>query len=785
MASNREDEIPRADSLPAARPCDLVPRASNQEAKELEGDLPGHWSSADSSAQACPSGSLLQSLQRRWRLALTLGLVLGGIAAGAAWNLRPAKYTTFALVKVDSERQELLPRDRVVNDLELYRMTQTALLKSPKVLQTALRQEKIRQLSLVADQPDPTDWLENALVAEPIRNTELLRVSLSGPNPDDIAAIVNAVVQVYLQEVVNRDQKQRLDRLKDLKEVCEKSEEKIRRQRKKLQTVAESLKASDHETAALRQKVALEEYIALRKELITLGSELRQVSKTKEAGMVIEASGELPATAEPAIEQALDDHPDVREQHKKLVHTEEALRKIKTLALPGFQGISDAEEAVRSAREALDALRSRLKHNMAEKVRQRATAEARLLAGKQGERESLLKEQFETIWKEVEDRRKLADQIGLAAILYETERSEIDQAEKIIKSLWTERERLEVEGRSTAQRVMLEVEATPPHTKNRKSQILAAALAGLALFGAGALAVAWWDLRTRRIHSREEVVQDLRLRVLGSLPLRTKLPVLVGVTQASGGEVGSGGSGPQLGLTVRPSRVDASSAYLWTEALTGLRTVLLHEANHYDLRVVLITSAGPEEGKTTLASQLAVSLATAGRRTLLIDADLRCPVLHNLFGVQLAPGLCEVLHEECDPGSAIQPTAAPGLDLLPAGTFSDSVLQLLAQGRFEGLLRPLRDQYDTIVIDSSPVMAVNDALLIGQHSDAVLLSIRPYQSRILMIHETCERLRALDIPVLGTVLNGLKTCRRDLHYRYVPSTVAPAARGQKTCLSDL
>ena len=84
-------------------------------------------------------GSLWRSLRRRWVLALTVGIALGCAAATAVWILRPAKYTAFALVKIDAERPEVLPRDRVVNDLELYRMTQTALLKSPRVLDAALR----------------------------------------------------------------------------------------------------------------------------------------------------------------------------------------------------------------------------------------------------------------------------------------------------------------------------------------------------------------------------------------------------------------------------------------------------------------------------------------------------------------------------------------------------------------------------------------------------------------------------------------------------------------------
>ena len=291
-----------------------------------------------------------------------------------------------------------------------------------------------------------------------------------------------------------------------------------------------------------------------------------------------------------------------------------------------------------------------------------------------------MKEQYDAVWKEVEERRKAADQIGLASVLYESEQSEIEQADKIIQSLWAERERLEAEGRSTVQRIMVAAEATPPRTMNRKSQLLAAGLAGFVCLFVGAFGVALLDYRAWRIHSRDEVVHGLRLRVLGSLPILMARPP---ANQA------------------RRQLKYAYWGHQWAEALNGLRTVLLHEAGQHGLQVVQVTSAAPQEGKTTLASHLAISLAAAGRRTLLIDADLRRPVLHNVFAVPQEPGLCEVLREELPPAEAIQPTSILGLDLLPAGTLDDAVLPLLAQGRLEavapGPALPVRRHRDRLL----------------------------------------------------------------------------------------
>jgi capsular exopolysaccharide synthesis family protein len=426
---------------------------------------------------------------------------------------------------------------------------------------------------------------------------------------------------------------------------------------------------------------------------------------------------------------------------------EELLAQFGMRAAPGYRGAGDLRAEVTAAREAMAALRARLRRGLEAKLRRRAEAEARLLAAHHEEREALLKRQYEVIRQEVEDLRQAADRIGLAAIAYETERGEIEQAESVIKSLRVERERLEVERQSNARRVTVEVEATPPHTRNRKSQVLAAGASGLAFFLAGALGIAYRDCRARRIYSRAEVVHGLGLRVIGSLPVR--------------------GRQRPVGRARRNAK-HAYSAHLWREAINGVRTVLLYEASQQPLRVVLVTSAGPLEGKTTLASQLAVSIAAAGRQTLLIDADLRRPVLHHAFQVTQGPGLSEALGGERTVAAVVRPTTSPGLWLLPAGAFSERIPELLAQDRLRVLLEPLRSRYDFIVIDSSPVLPVNDALLIGQHVDAVLLSIRADRSRVPMVQEAYERLRALNIPVLGTVLNGLQPSPPYLDWRSTP-----------------
>jgi capsular exopolysaccharide synthesis family protein len=170
----------------------------------------------------------------------------------------------------------------------------------------------------------------------------------------------------------------------------------------------------------------------------------------------------------------------------------------------------------------------------------------------------------------------------------------------------------------------------------------------------------------------------------------------------------------------------------------------------------MVASAGPDEGKSTVAVQLATSFARTRRRTLLIDCDLRAPSLHEQFGLAHAPGMCEALTGDVDVGQFIQPTGVANLDLLPAGRFSaDAEAGLARPALVARLLEELRARYDYIVIDSSPVLLVSDALLVAGCVDGLLLSVRSGVSRAPVVYAGYERLTEHRLPVLGVVVNGV------------------------------
>jgi polysaccharide biosynthesis transport protein len=203
------------------------------------------------------------------------------------------------------------------------------------------------------------------------------------------------------------------------------------------------------------------------------------------------------------------------------------------------------------------------------------------------------------------------------------------------------------------------------------------------------------------------------------------------------------------------------------ESIDAIRTMLLRSAPNEKLCTIMVTSAVGSEGKTTLASNLAMSLARAGRKTLLVDCDLRRPSAHQLFEQTLQPGFSEVVLREVELLDAIRPTTTdPNLHLLPAGQWDREVIQELAKHGTIGIFEKLQQEFDFVIVDSHPVLPATDSLLIGQHVDAVIVSLMRDVSQVHHVHAACQQLSTLGIRVFGAVVNGVPVKVYGTNYQY-------------------
>jgi capsular exopolysaccharide synthesis family protein len=189
-------------------------------------------------------------------------------------------------------------------------------------------------------------------------------------------------------------------------------------------------------------------------------------------------------------------------------------------------------------------------------------------------------------------------------------------------------------------------------------------------------------------------------------------------------------------------------------------------------RCVLVTSAIGGEGKTTLAAQLAARCGNAGISTLLIDADLRRAALCDLLDVPEGPGLSDVLKNEASVDEIVIPVQGGTFHLLAAGTPIDDTSRILQGRNFAILIAQLRQRYDMIIIDSPPILPVPDGLILGRWTDGALLAARFEVSRSPQVERARRQLDSAGIPVLGTVINGMRSS--DAYYgRYAFSRQRP------------
>jgi capsular exopolysaccharide synthesis family protein len=171
-------------------------------------------------------------------------------------------------------------------------------------------------------------------------------------------------------------------------------------------------------------------------------------------------------------------------------------------------------------------------------------------------------------------------------------------------------------------------------------------------------------------------------------------------------------------------------------------------------KIWVVTSSQPQEGKTTIASNLAASMAQSGKSVLLIDTDLRRPRVHTSFGLSRERGVSTLISGEATFESAVQRSRVPGLDVLTSGPVPPNPAELLHSPAFARLLELTRQRYDLVIFDSPPLGAVTDAAIIGPQVDGVVVVVKSAETTRDSLRSSLRQLRDVNAKVLGVVVNG-------------------------------
>jgi non-specific protein-tyrosine kinase len=206
-----------------------------------------------------------------------------------------------------------------------------------------------------------------------------------------------------------------------------------------------------------------------------------------------------------------------------------------------------------------------------------------------------------------------------------------------------------------------------------------------------------------------------------------------------------------------------------SEAFRSLRTNFQYTSIDKPIKSILVTSTGKGEGKTLVAANLSVVLAQGGNKVTIVDTDLRRPRLHRQMNVPNRRGLTSLfMRQKINLNGALRETNVNGLSIITSGNLPPNPAEILASNRMQQIHAQIREHSDVVVLDSPPVIAVTDAVVLSKYVDGVLLVIQPGNTKIAALQKTVEQLRRVGANVIGVVLNnvGVKSARYAYYYNY-------------------
>ena len=310
--------------------------------------------------------------------------------------------------------------------------------------------------------------------------------------------------------------------------------------------------------------------------------------------------------------------------------------------------------------------------------------------------------------------------------------------------------------------VILDYARTPsrPIGPNHNRNILLGIIIGLGI----GISLAFIELLNNTLKTIDEI-EKYNLNVLGIIPAigDMKSTPINGIFNLNIGR----GSRTSEGLKRRLiTREDPKSPI--SEAYRSLRTNLLYSSEE-KIKSILVSSAGPGEGKTTTVANLAITYANLGKKTLLVDTDLRRPVVHKVFNLEREPGVTNYLSSQTDNyKELIKKTDIENLSVVTSGVIPPNPSEMLGSNRMIQLAKLLEQDWDMILFDSPPLVAVTDANMVSKEIDQIVLVVKVGQTDKKAFHHTINNLRTIDAPLGGIIMNAVtnKSSYGSYYYYY-------------------
>lgn len=701
----------------------------------------------------------LNAVFKHRRIAATAFLLVLGAMMIQSYSTTPV-FETFSQIEIADERSTGpasigLPDPTSYQELEAYYKTQYQVIKSREVGRRVVDRLNLTQSPLFSDNaPKPrdplsllrearasaTEWVrglisgsapnpepvardeasrKNAVIGaviggariDPVEDTKLVRIFYQHTDPQFAAVAANAIAEEYaafnLEKRLENTQHQLTWLKNELKEADQRALEAE-------QQLAQYREENDAQSLESGSNVVGSKYNELNSQLIAAESTLITAS----------SRWNLVKDVEPKDDGAdaitlIGADTDVSEARAKLM-TLEAQQQ--TLGLKYGKNHPDMQRVgleISAARDQLISARTRVKDRLRSEYQAAATKKAQLQSaiGQAGGAVSDLE-------------RKRGDYQALVR--------RAEAARDLHKRLLSEHQTYEIAANSKSNNVrVMDPAQVPgiPITPNTRKDLITAILAGLTLALGLAFGIEYLD---DSVKTPEDVTRRLRLPLLGLVPAvrGERVPVLTETVPHDFGE-----------------------------AFRSLRTSLVFTSGGEATRIITVTSSQPLEGKTTTACNLALALALGGSRVLLIDADMRRPGLHKTIGIQNGIGLSHLLTGQSRVREVVQRTREPNLFVITAGRTPPNPSELLASERMDHFLANLtHGPFDWVVVDTPPVLAVTDAVILAQKIGTVVFVIGSEMTRRVHAERALETLQASKARSIGAVLNRVDFDRNKYYY---------------------
>ncbi|OJW20982.1 MAG: hypothetical protein BGO49_29960 [Planctomycetales bacterium 71-10] len=767
------DTSDRPDSMLPARPTPPAPPVPSRGPASFGGGPRDLVPTSAAPALQVDPVSILRGLLRNWWKILGLWLILSAPLAYLVYSQVKPKYMAYSRIMVQLTQPDLFGgiAPGQANERTVAIETEMGRIRTDRVINDALGDATVSELPFIKNSMAPQADLLERLVVTNQKNTNYVVVSLELNDPEEAALIVNAVVAAYLRNY--KDYKAGADKIlrANLKTYLDEKQKERKQKEKDLaalvdsgvdaRNVAQREPAPDRQgedPATTLQDVSMEELRTIKAQLLDVQIELmtaksRLQSRTQDyqdLGQIEPTAAETATLPEEEVARRIEAEFRSDPMIADLYGQKQEVERRRDHVQKGARKVADPSRVAHDAR--LAELQAEIEGHWRDRyhdIRRRvlAAGDGPMAASGPGEPRQKTVQELKDEVSELESRQaslqKVLDEVKLeskesnsatyqAQFLQNEIRVMVDDERVVNRKL----QELEFSTNKDMVRVEQHDPAVPPKrpSDDKRLKLMAAVPVGVLAVLIGLFSLL--EIKAERVGNPDALSTRVQSEVY-SLP---PIPMAR--------------SPRRLGAPGEDDQIDR-----FIQRLDHLRFAVC--GDHPDVglgRCVLISSAVGGEGKTTLAAQLAARCGHSGHATLLIDADVRRGALSPLLDVPEGAGLSDALMND---GLNVEELAIPvqggTFHLLSAGTPTSDTSRLFQGRAFGMLIARLRQLYDLIIIDSPPILPVPDALIMGRWTDGVVLASRFDVSRAPQVERARRQLDLAGIPVLGTVINGMRT----------------------------